>query len=203
MVVNLGHAGVERTVEPLVEPVTVSEAKTHLRVDDSVGTIEDTYIETLISTARMMAENFTRRALITQTWRLTLDQWPERSIYLPFPPLQSVSSVKYINTAGVLTTLTEGTDYEVDTRSVPGRVHPSYSQVWPVVRAIENAVTVEFIAGYGNAASDVPEPIRQAILLIIQRLYDHRGDSIIGSIRTDLPYTSEVILMQYRDYRFG
>lgn len=200
MVSLLGHFALELVTAPAVEPVTVEEAKTHLRVDSE--DFENDYIETLITTARQEAENFLRRALITQTWRLSLDGWPARTLVLPIPPLQSVSTVKYLDTSGTLRTLTADTDYVVDAASTPARIYPAYAQTWPTVRAIEKSVQVEFVAGYGDAASDVPQAIRHAILLIIRDYYDFRGSTIAGAGVAELPRAAESLLWQYRDYRF-
>lgn len=155
---------------PATEPVTLAEAKLHLRVDASD---EDTLITSLISVARHECENRTGRALITQTWELTRDCFADE-MELPQPPLQSVSSVKYFDTSEVEQTLASSV-YRVDSYSQPGRVTLAYEETWPDI-ALEypNAVAIRYVAGYGAAASSVPPPLKQWMLLHIGHWYANR-----------------------------
>lgn len=176
---------------PASEPVTVAEAKAHARV---VSYDDDDYIATLITAARERLESDTRKALITQTWELHLDAFP---IQLPGfglyeqtiekVPLQSITSLTYIDTEGNEQTLVEGTDFDVDTVSEPARISPAFDTLWPSTRAVMNAVKVTFVAGYGDAASDVPAKARQAMLLLIGHLYENREQVVIGTITSVVP----------------
>lgn len=177
---------------PSTEPVTLAEAKSHLRV---TGADDDTLITALIVGARQATENFTHRALITQTWDLTLDAFPDE-ITVPLPLLQSVTSISYIDGNGASQTLAS-TEYTVDAKSEPGRIVPAYGKSWPVIRNIINAVTVRFVAGHADAAA-VPQAIKQALLLQIGHLYEHRESVNIGSSVTELPMASEYLLWPYR-----
>ncbi len=160
--------------EPATEPFTTAVAKTHLRVDIDA---DDTIIDSQTAAVRKEAELFTRRAFVTQTWDLWLDHFPCNAdndvILIPNPPLASVTHVKYYNSSGTLTTLTEDTDYTVDTDSEPGRITPYYNTSWPTTRGMMNAVNVRFICGYGAAAA-VPEMIKAAIKLRLGGLYENR-----------------------------
>ena len=177
-----------RTVEPATEPVSVSEAKAHLRVTDAA---EDTLIGTKITEARQMAENELRRSLDTQSWQLTLDEFPD-VIELPYPPIIGVSSVQYIDAAtGILTTLSAAS-YKLDARSAPARLVPAWDYDWPTPRAEVNAVTVTYTAGYGNAAA-VPEAIKGWIKLMVGHLYEHREASAAGATATQLPFAAGLL----------
>src|SRR5690606_20838877 len=152
-----------RVAPPAEEPVMLEEAKLHLRVDT---TDEDTLISSLIVSAREHVEAFQLRALVTQTWRLSLDEFPAgRVIRLPRPPLQSVTSITYIDPTGAQQTL-DSSVYDVDADSEPGRVVLKADASWPEVADVPGAVQVEYAAGYGDAAA-VPEVVRQAMLLLI------------------------------------
>jgi len=164
--------------EPAAEPILKAEAKTHLRVDH---TGDDTYITTLCTVARRWAERWTRRAMITQTLRLTLDALPgfDGIIELPRPPLQSITSIAYIDTAGASQTLA-ASKYRVETKSAPGRVEPAWGETWPSTRSIVGAVTIIYKAGYGTGGSSVPAEMIQAMLLLIGDLYSHREITVVG-----------------------
>jgi len=128
---------------PAVEPLKVSDVEAQIRADLSA---ETALIESMIAVVRERAEIITRRALITQTWEITLD-WFHQDITLPFPPLQSVTSVKYIDTEGIEQTLSAN-DYIVDTDSEPARLVPAYGKEWPWTRRQPNAVRIRIVCGY-------------------------------------------------------
>jgi len=176
--------GLIQTAAPATEPVTLAEAKSHLRVD---GTDDDTLITELIKGARQLVEGNTGRSLITQTWRLTLDRFPrnDEAIRLERPPLVSVESVTYVDTNGATQTMATS-DYIVDTSHVQGEVALAYDKTWPDARAQQNAVLVNYTAGYG-AASAVPEALKAAIKLRLGDLYENREASVIGTIHTANP----------------
>lgn len=181
---------------PSTEPVTLAEAKAHLRV---TTTDEDALLDSLIPAARQWAEDFTRRALITQTWDYTLDAFADE-IEIPMPPLQSVSSVKYLDVDGVEQTLA-ATEYTVDAAATRGLVRSVYGKSWPSVRDQANAVTIRFIAGYG-AAPAVPAPIKAAVLLMLGELYARRETAIVGAPIATVPVSAEYLLCPYRSLRF-
>jgi uncharacterized phiE125 gp8 family phage protein len=166
---------------PASEPVSLTEAKLHLRVD---GSDEDTLISALIVAAREAAEAYTRRALVTQTWRYTCDQLAT-AVTLPHQPLQSVTSIAIDGET------LASTAYEVDTAS--GRVKPLASYAADDI----GGIAITYVAGYG-AASDVPQTIRQAMLLMIGHWYEHREAVITGSISSELPLTAKALLAPYR-----
>jgi len=181
--------------EPVNEPVSLQEAKDHLRVDIDA---DNSYIQGLIQTARMMAEEITRRALITQTWRLLLDDFPlGDTIELPMPPLQSVTSLTYTDKDGSESTFAVA-NYEVDTDKEPGEIVLAYGGSWPGdTLQVTSPIEIEYVAGYGDQGTSVPEPVRQAILLIVGDLYENREDA--GRQRIyPLPRGAKALLWPYR-----
>lgn len=191
--------GLSLYTPPEIEPITLTEAKAHLRVD---GTAEDSLITGLIQAAREYAETYTNRALITQVWDYTLDYFPASGVIeLPKPPLQAVNSITYKDTAGNTQTWDDD-NYEVDTSEVFGRITPSYGIVWPSTQSTINAVTVRFTAGYGDCASDIPQSIKQGILMYIADLYDSRQSSVMGVSVSPAPTTAQMLLNQERALRF-
>lgn len=176
----------------------MAEAKAHLKVEVSD---DDTLITAIIVAARQWAEGYLNRALITQTLRLSLPGFPGEGrwdpnpesqqslvdgvIELPMPSLQAVSSIQYVDTDGDTVTLDAG-EYQVDTRRKPGRVAPAWGKSWPSTRDVFNAVSVSYTAGYGTAGSDVPACVRQAMLLMIGSMYEHREEIVKGTIIAEL-----------------
>jgi uncharacterized phiE125 gp8 family phage protein len=158
---------------PATEPLSLAEAKLHLRVD---GTDEDALITALIVAARESAEHELGRALITQTLRLTLDAFPaEGGIELLRPPVPSITQLQYVDTAGATQTLLN-TAYSLDAVSQPSWLLPAYGTTWPATRAQANAVWVDYVAGYGLAAA-VPQAIKQWLLLAVGDMYANRERS--------------------------
>jgi phage conserved hypothetical protein, phiE125 gp8 family len=154
---------------PAAEPVTLAEAKAHLKIDTSD---EDALVTTLITAARARAEWHTGRAFITQRWCQRLDAWPHDNVVaLALPPLVSVEEVA-LTDAGGLRTVLGATAYRIDAASTPGRVIFADR---PASLRTRDCVEISFTAGYGEAAS-VPVPVKQAILEIVADLHAHRGD---------------------------
>lgn len=197
---------------PAGEPLAVEDARVHLRVD---GSDEDILIASHIQAATAWAENYTRRALITQTWELWLDCFPtqgdislayDRSkldvIELPLPPLRTVGSVKYYDTAGLLQTFSAGL-YIVTAPAGPqaerGSIRLAPSASWPATQERPNAVIVRFDAGYG-AAEDVPAAVKAGMLLVVGELYKNREQSVTGNI-SKVPLAAEHLLDPFRSLR--
>lgn len=176
-----------------VEPVTLAELKVHLRLD-LTDTSEDAMLGVLIGAARQQAEEYTRRSFLTQTWRMTMDTFPigvdplVDVIRFPRGPVQSVTSVKYIDINGVTQTW-DTANYFVDLHAVPPFLTVQWAVIWPITRGYyqRNAVTIDYVTGFGDAPADVPAPIRQALLLICGDLYQNKEASIVGTIWTENP----------------
>lgn len=183
---------------PAAEPVSASEAKSHLRIDISD---DDTLIGTYITAARVRVEQELNRALVTQTWELVLDGFPAGDrIRLPLPPLQSVTSVKYTDEDGVEATYSSA-NYLVDTDAEPGQIVLKSGVTWPAVTLLREvaAVRIKFVAGYGLAAA-VPEPIKLAIKLLVGTYYENREDTLVaqGVTVMRLPTGVRDLLSSYR-----
>jgi len=172
---------------PAAEPVSLAEAKLHLRVDFDE---DDALIQTLISAARQAAEMLTQRQLVTARWRMVLDSFPGsglmgvpagqtftlpgHAILIPKSPLQSVVEIRYLDMAGVSQVMPSA-HYTVDKACEPARITPVFGQIWPVALPQIGAVSVTFDAGYGSAA-DVPEGLKSWIKLRLGSLYAHREE---------------------------
>lgn len=181
------------SVQPAIEPVSLDEMKLHLRVDHSE---EDSLIAALITAAREQAEAFTNRAFIEQTLILRLRKFTD-VIQLPRPPLVSLTSITYLDGSGASQTLSSGL-YLLGASHEPARVTKAYGQTWPTTYDVEDAVTITYKAGYGDAAMDVPASIRAAIKLMAESLYENRGDLTQGVTVTEIPMTSRALLMPFK-----
>ena len=171
--------GLILTQPPAEEPITLARAKQHLRVDQ---THEDALIDALIVAAREQAEAQTGRALVTQQWRLTLDEFPAGDILLPRPPLVSVQSIAYRDSAGDMQPFA---NFSAFTSGILGRIAPVWSTNWPSVRRDPEAVVIDYTAGYGNANA-VPESIKIWMLLTLGTLYENRQTVLPGQF-AELP----------------
>lgn len=179
---------------PAAEPVSLQEAKLHLRVIADVADVaanpEDAAISAMIAAARQSAEHITGRSLMPQTWELALDEF-ESAIYLPKPPLVSVTSVKYLDGDGALQTL-DTASYFVDDYGVPAKLTPAYGESWPSTRRQANAVTIRYQAGYATAAA-VPQEIKSWMLLKIGMLYANRESVAVGVSVAEVPQVDRLL----------
>lgn len=184
--------GWKPVTQPASEPITLSEAKTHLAVDDST---HDTTITAAITAARIWVEKYLQSALIEQTIEIALDQFPSE-IELPIGPAMAVTSVKYIDVDGNEQTIAS-TNYGLDDYSPRHWIIRAADYDWPDTYDMANAVKIRYTAGFGSAAADVPEPIKQAIKLIVGDMHEHREETITGVSISRLSWV-ESLLMPYR-----
>lgn len=180
--------------ESSTEPVSLAEAKTHLKMDDIDA--DDDYITALIPAARAAAERETNRELIERTWDFKMAAFPVDEFALPKAPVASVTSIKYIDGDGVEQTVADSV-YSVHADSTSPFVYLKYDNTWPSPREQMDAVTVRFVTGY----SEIPDPIKVAIKLIIADLYDNRSSAVMGSIVTPTTRTAQKLLAPYRRLR--
>jgi len=184
---------------PTTEPLTTAQAKAHIRVEHHT---DDLIIDGFIRASRQHAANVTHRALITQTWRMDIGGFPANGlIELPKPPLQSVTQIQYVDADGATQTLSSSI-YDVDTASEPGCVRLAYQQNWPTTRDIYNAVQITYVAGYGDDGDDVPQPIRNAMLLLIGHWYENREAVTAGISLVTTPMATDALLWPYRVFAF-
>jgi len=160
--------------EPTELPVTLGEAKLHARIDEDA---DNALVTGLVRTATELAETYTRRAFITQTWKMFLDEWPACGyVELPLAPLQSVTHIKTYDDADTATTFS-GTSYQVDAISKPGRITVRSTASWPTPTRTMNGIEIQFICGYAADPANVPAKIKNAILSMVALLYENRGDA--------------------------
>lgn len=178
---------------PAAEPVTLAEVK---RQRNIFSTDHDTELTRLITAARQYVERYLNRALISQTWDLYIDAFPTQ-IIVPLPPLQSITTVKYYDTAGVQQTLSSALYTVVSQTSGPAVITPAVDQSWPDIQTRPNAVEVRFVAGYGAASTAVPEPIRQALFLLIGQWSENTEASLPQSL-SEIPFGVRALLDTYR-----
>ena len=173
-----------------LEPITLAEAKAHLRVvfDD-----EDAYISTLITAAREMAEGRTQRAIVLRDEVLALDCFAT-PIRLPYPPLRTVAAIDYDDQDGAQQTL-DDTAYRVNDYVTPARITRASGATWPTTAVQEAAVRVRYSCGYPTPSA-VPVSLRQWMLLAIGALYENR-ESVTAGVQTyALPEDFMALLLQ-------
>lgn len=186
--------GIKRTTHPAVEPITAADLREYLV--ESVSGLSEAAANDLIAEAREMIEEATGLALVTQSWTMALDHWPGRQtewdgvrqgsiaemfgghgdVVLPRYPLQSLTSVKVYSEDSTETVV--GDIFDLDTYRSPGRITLKYGQTWPVALRANNAIIIEWVAGYGDAV-DVPAALKRAVKQVAAYLYGHKGDDCI------------------------
>lgn len=187
---------------PATEPITLAEAKEQLRIDTSD---EDTYITNLIIAARELAEKFTRLSFIDTTWRIFFDQYPflrsqngyvgsygsdlfygnasAREIFLPRGEIQSVTSVKVYDDSDVSATIASS-NYFVSAYNQGSQGYLSFRKNFtlPIINRVKDGLEIEYVAGFGSSASDVPQGIKQGLLEQVAFMYENRGDCDCSSM---------------------
>lgn len=187
-----------RTTAPTETPITLAEAKAHIRVDFDN---DDTLITALIAAATEHLDGrrgYLGRCLVTQSWEYRVDIFPWKlwdAIEIPMPPLVSVQSVKYIDDNGAEQTLATSV-YVVDVATPYGQIRLAYDQEWPATRDEPHAVRIAFAAGFG-AASAVPQPIKSALLMLVGHLYANR-DAVTAQVLAEMPMGARYLLGPYR-----
>lgn len=166
---------------PAEEPLTLAEVKLAAKITTST---EDAFVSSRITAARIKYEADTRRQMVAATYDYFLSGFPSKwcndgVIDLPLPPAVSVTSIKYLDTAGVLQTL-DSANWLADTNSEPGGVYPAVGSDWPATRELpRNTVEIRYVAGYADAAS-VPELDKQAMMLLALHWIENREEVVVG-----------------------
>jgi uncharacterized phiE125 gp8 family phage protein len=178
---TLKYRSIKRITEPLIEPVSLAEAKSHLRVDQDFAE-DDLYIQSLVSAARHYVESVSDRTLIRSQWQIKLDQFPSWDIELPRPPI-AADSVVVTFVPGQNPSLTQSyTAFRTDRDSTPAVIRPEWNGAWPTCRGAENDVTISYWAGYGDSVASVPPPSRHCILLMVGHWFAHREAVVQGGM---------------------
>ena len=194
------------TSAPASEPVTTAEAKKQANIPH---TDDDAYLDTLVTAARRLLERQTGLAFITQTLEVAFDRFPSHCFEIPRPPLQSVTSVTYIDVNGVEQTLSSSL-YQVDKDTDPGstvaerpaRIQPVHGEVWPDTREQRlNGVRIRYDAGFG-AASAVPGELVLAVKMLVAYWYENRETVTTFSL-AEIPLGIRALFEPYRVHGFG
>lgn len=179
---------------PAAEPLSTAEAKLHLRVDH---TSDDTLITALIVAAREHVENYLVGSLVEQTRAVYLSAWPYSPFRLPCGPVQSIDSVKYTDSDGVENTVSTDLYY----LSPGGELCLETFESWPTARLRgPGAIEITYTTGYESVVTDIPQAIKQAMLLLIGEWYEQREAAADTkyNIQT-IPFGVKQLLAPYRE----
>ncbi|TGY87351.1 hypothetical protein E5163_14885 [Marinicauda algicola] len=186
---------------PAAEPLSLADAKAHLRVD---FTADDGEITDLIAQCRAAIETWTRRKMIAQTWERSFAGFPLRDadpIELDLPPVASITSISYVDEDGATQTFA-AEKYILEAGWEPGRIHLAYEQEWPATRAVANAVTVRFVTGRADAAAvkEKDGDLIAALKLLLAHWYQNAAGVNVGNIVNEMPLGVRALLDPYRNY---
>lgn len=182
-----------RTADATAEPVSFADARRHCRV---LNNDDDGYIASLVKTARQHCENVCGRAFVRQQWQKSTGCFVD-SIFLPTLNLLEVTEVNYFDVNGALQ-IVSPSDYEVDL--ISAQIFPGTGKAWPSTQSRPNAVTIKYFAGFGATANDVPEPIKQAILLLVGHWYENREAVLVAATSKPIEFAVDALLTPYRVY---
>lgn len=187
-------------VPPSSEPVTLAEMKAHGKIPHNS---DDVLLEGLLRSARQWCEHHARLAFMPQSWAVYVSQTPKQNyIVMPRGPLLSVTKVQMIDDKDQLIDL-PNENFLADPYIAPPQVFLRDGASWPPMKRPVNSLRVEYVAGFGNTAADVPEPIKLAIKQLALHWYEHRGEAIVGDTISHAPLTIEHLLRPYRVYSMG
>lgn len=179
---------------PTLEPITLAETKQHLRVDT---TADDLYIAAAIAAARVHVEHHIGGALITQSWSLFTDALPPgAAVRIPITPVAALTAVRLHRPDGTIAPLPTS-HFQLDAASSPPRL---LLRETPTLGALRPANGIEFVitVGFGANPSDVPAPIRQAMLLLVAAIYEHRDPHEFAEAHAPLPPPVAALLAPWR-----
>ena len=193
--VTTGYGKLRLKTAPTLTPVSLAEAKTHLRIDSSF-TADDDYITTLINVATSAAENYTNLAIMEQSWYLDIDAFPDYFNLLKGTlRVLTINSITYSDADNASQTLAAA-NYFADGSIKPSRIYFAPDATIPSTYDKPNAVSVDFTLGF-SAASQVPAPIKQAVLLMVGTYYETR-QTVSDRTYKEIPQSAEFLLMPYR-----
>lgn len=176
----------------------LAEAKAHCRID---GNLEDTLVASLILAARLHIERSLDVALISQSWSLYLDRWPDRAhVELPLAPLVSLDAVRLYGPTGSFMTL-DPSLFDIDVCSRHPRLSRRGGQGWPLPGRGVNGIEIAFTAGHGLSPDDVPMPLRLAIKLLVAHWHEVREPVLLGENADPVPLSVASLLRPYHAVR--
>ena len=219
-----------RATQPVVEPVTLAEAKLHLRID---STAEDSLLTNLVAAARAWAEDYCDRTFVMTQWTMRLDSFygpvgspvqfglkadganiegrqgtvPNLDIELPRPPMMQAGTatavaITYTPSAGAATATLDATEYRVDRQATPGVCRPLYGKTWPSHLVDQNSTTVTWWAGYGSDGTSTPAQAKAAILMLLAHLWRNREMAAEAALQ-EVPFGVRALLdtVRWGSYR--
>ena len=211
---------INQVAAPTVEPVSLDQFKSHVRVDSSF-TDDDSIMGTYLIAARQYAEQYTRRSFFSQQWQLTLDHFPTylqtstvnpavrrdwiyysgiwngMTIALPNSPVTAIDSITYLDTTGTQQTLSSS-GYTVDFTSLPARIVPAPGLYWPLSTVyVPGSVQITYTAGSYATADDCPQTIAMAILLLAAHWYEHK-EAVSEVTLKDVPFATTALLDMHK-----
>jgi uncharacterized phiE125 gp8 family phage protein len=185
---------------PAIEPVTLAEAKAHLRLSAEGGP-EDDLIAALLVAARIHVERATRLMLIAQTWRLYRDDWPEGGVLtLRLNPVIGIGAITVYDRDGAPQEL-PATAYRLDAAARPARIALLGAAGPLTPGAPLNGVEIDVTAGYGASGIDVPQPLRLAIMMLATRWYEGRDGFFTDAVPGDVADAFEALIAPFRVVR--
>lgn len=183
---------------PALEPVSLAEAKAHLRL---TGTDDDDFVSALIVAARLQVETAIRRVLVDQTWRIYRDDWPRDGLVeLPVGPIRSVVEVIVYDADGAPVTLSP-TAWMLDAASAPARL--KLLGTGPSPGRPLNGIEIDVVAGFGPSGLEVPQPLRLAISMLVARWYENREGAGFGIVPSAVADAFEALVAPYRVLRLA
>jgi uncharacterized phiE125 gp8 family phage protein len=200
------------TTAPIVEPISLAEVKTHLRIDT---TDEDGFLQALIFTSRLHVEVALNLALISQNWSCFFDAWPQSltsleahsalaanasALRFPLGPVKSVDAIRVYADDGTFVAVPVN-GFAIDLYSRPARIARRVNTNLPTPGRALNGVEFAITAGFGAVPADVPAPIRQALLLLVAHWYEHRDPGEIGTDAAKVPATVSALLAPWTPVR--
>lgn len=177
---------------PATTPITLAEAKAHLRVDTSD---EDALITGLINAATQHLDAYDGvlgQCIVSQVWELYYDSFPSGDLEIPLGPVISIDSVEYVDPTTLLYVTWNASNYETDLVSLKAWVIPKGA--WPAIASTSNAVRVTFTAGF----NPVPQPIKQAILLLVGHWFENRAGVVDNPGMMSVPYAVDALIAPLR-----
>ena len=181
-----------RTLDASMETLSLTDVRDHLRITE---TMDNDALRMFIAGVRHRTEQFLSKTLVTSTWQLKIDAFmPEIELWME--PIQSITSVTYIDTDGAEQTL-DSSGYQF---SEGGRLSASYGNSWPATRNQYDAVKITYVAGLAHSGL-VPADIKHAMLLWVGSCDMMREDGIIGTTISPIPYGAKSILAPHRHQR--
>ena len=180
-----------KVIPPPAAPLDLPALRLHCKLDPVGSTHpDDATLTGALAGALKLAQHYTQTSIGEQTLELALDAFPVSWITLPRGPVTGITSVKYLDQAGVLQTVDPGA-YKLDTYGTPARLFPAFGTSWPSARCEVNAVLIRYVAGV--LAADIDPAVLSALKLIVGHLYEHREDTVSGTL-TEIPTGAQALL---------